>query len=227
MRTTAPRRTAAPARSGPSRPAPATARPAGGARHRAPGPARRPRRALLALGGLAGAVALAAGTSITHAAFTDAAEADLGTVGGAYDIALVDGTGATVQGDDHPLVVDTVVPGPDGATAIEVDVVTTTAATGTVTLTVENARPAPLPADPGVPGPGADPYDVARFTVSVDGRVVASEPAAGLGALTITGFETGVPRRVQVAATLEPALGNPYYSGRAMVLGLRFDGTTG
>ncbi|QZN86816.1 hypothetical protein [Cellulomonas sp. C5510] len=227
MRTTARRRTTTPALSDPSRPSPATARPAGPARHRAPGPARRPRRALLALGGLAGVVVLATGTTITHAAFTDTAEADLGTVGGAYDIALVDGSGATVQGDDHPLVVDTVVPGPDGATAIEVDVVTTTAATGTVTLTVENARTAPLPTDPGVPGPGADPYDVARFTVSVDGQVVASEPADGLGPLTLTGFETGVPRRVQVAATLDPALGNPYYSGRAMVLGLRFDGTTG
>jgi predicted ribosomally synthesized peptide with SipW-like signal peptide len=175
------------------------------------------RRPVLALGGVAGVVLLAAGTAVTHAAFTDAAEADLGPVGGAFDIALVDGSGAVVQGNPHPLVI---------APAIEVDVVTTTRATGTITLTVRNARTAPLPTDPGFSGPGADPFDVARFTVSVDGEVVATDRAADLDPVVIDHWETGVARRVQVAVTLDPALGNPYYFNRAMVVGLRLDGST-
>lgn len=196
------------------------------ARHRAPGAPRVARRPVLALGGVAGVVLLAAGTAVTHAAFTDAAEADLGPVGGAFDIALVDGSGAVVQGNPDPLVIDTVVPGPGGAPAIEVDVVTTTRATGTITLTVRNARTAPLPTDPGFSGPGADPFDVARFTVSVDGEVVATDRAADLDPVVIDDWETGVARRVQVAVTLDPALGNPYYFNRAMVVGLRLDGST-
>lgn len=199
------------------------------ARHRAAGTAgarRLPRRPLLAATGLTTTVLVLAGTAVTWAAFTDSATADLGPVGGAYDIAFVDGSGAVVQGNPDPMVVDTVVPGPDGSSAIEVDVVTTTPATGPVTLTVVNARTAALPADPGIAGPGADPFDVARFTVSVDGEVVATARAADLGPVTLGGWEADVPRRVQVAVTLEPALGNPYYSGRAMVLGLRLDGST-
>lgn len=199
---------------------------AAGARHRATGAPRLPRRPVLAVVGLTTTTLVVAGTAVTWAAFTDSATADLGTVGGAYDIAFLDGSGAVVQGNPDPVVVDTVVPGPDGATAIEVDVVTTTAATGPVTLSVVNARTAPLPADPGISGPGADPFDVARFTVSVDGEVVAVARAADLGTVTVDDWETGVARRIQVAVTLEPALGNPYYSGRAMVLGLRLDGST-
>jgi len=195
-------------------------------RHRTAGAARAPRRPLLAAAGLTTAALVVGGTAVTWAAFTDSATADLGTVGGAYDIAFLDGSGAVAQGNPDPVVVETVVPGPEGAPAVEVDVVTTTAATGPVTLRVLNARTAPLPADPGVAGPGADPFEVARFTVSVDGEVVAVARAADLGAVTVDGWETGVPRRVQVAVTLEPALGNPYYSGRALVLGLRLDGST-
>lgn len=196
------------------------------ARHRAPGVARLPRRSLLAVGGLAGATLLVAGTAATHAAFTDTTAADLGAVGGAYDIAFLDASGAVVQGRPDPMVVDTVVPGPDGAPAIEVDAVTLTAATGPVSLTVVNARTTPLPTDPGMSGPGADPFDVARFTVSVDGEVVANARAADLGAVVIDDWQTDVPRRIQVAVTVDQALGNPYYSGRAMVLGLRLDGST-
>ncbi|VTR76311.1 hypothetical protein [Cellulomonas hominis] len=194
-------------------------------RHRAHrGPVR---RRALALGGVAAVVAVALGTVVTSAAFTDAAEADLGTVGGSYDIALVDAEGTVVQGDPAPLVLTTVVPGPGGAPAVEVDAVTTTPATGPVVLSLTNARRAPLPADPGVPGPGADPYDVALFTVTVDGTpVVSAVPAAELAPVRIDGWETGVVRTVQVSVTLPDAVGNPYHYGRAMVLGLQLDGST-
>lgn len=187
----------------------------------------RPRRRAASFAAVVGVLLLVGGTAGTDAAFTDAAEADLGDVGGGYDIAFLDSTGTVVQGDPDPYVIDTVVPGPDGATAVEVDVVTTTPATGPVVLTLLNLRSEPLPPDPGVDGPGADPYDVALFTVTVDGQVVVADHAAADGPVPLTGGWTqGVARRVQVSVTLETALGNPYYSGRAMVLGLQFDGST-
>lgn len=187
----------------------------------------RPRRRAAALAAVAGVVLLVGGTAVTDAAFTDAAEADLGDVGGGYDIAFLDATGTVVQGDPDPYVIDTVVPGPDGVTAVEVDVVTTTPATGPVQLTLTNLRSEPLPPDPGVDGPGADPFDVALFTITVDGQPVATDRPATDGPVLLTGGWTqGVARRVQVSVTLEGALGNPYYSGRAMVLGLQFDGSS-
>jgi hypothetical protein len=184
-------------------------------------------RRTLALGSAAAVTVLTLGTVITSAAFTDAAEADLGAVGGSYDIALVDSSGTVVQGNPTPLVLTTVVPGPGGAPAVEVDAVTTTPATGPLILSITNARGAALSPDPGVAGPGAEPYDVARFTVTVDGTALANAvPAAQLAPLRIDGWETGVVRTVQVSVTLPDALGNPYYYGRAMVLGLRLDGST-
>lgn len=186
-----------------------------------------PHRRGAALAAVAGVLLLAGGTAVTYAAFTDVAEADLGDVGGAYDIAFVDTTGTVVQGNPDPYVIDTVVPGPGGSTAVEVDVVTTTPATGPVVLTLTNRRPEPLPPDPGVDGPGADPYDVALFTITVDGQTVVTDQAAADGPVLLTGEWTqGVARRVQVSVTLETALGNPYFYGRAMVLGLQFDGST-
>ena len=193
---------------------------------RAPLPERVSRQ-VLALGSLLTAVIVATGAAATSAAFTDAAEADLGTVGGSYDLALVDSTGAIVQGNPDPLVINTVVPGPRGAPAIEVAAVTTTPATGPVVLSVVNARGAALPADPGRSGPGADPYDVARFTVTVDGTPVAeSVPARELTSVRINGWQTHVVRTIQVSVTLPDALGNPSYYGRAMVLGIQLDGST-
>lgn len=180
-----------------------------------------------AVAGVAGVLLLGAGTAVTHAAFTDSASADLGVVGGAYDIALVDADGHVVQGYPEPLVVDHVVAGPDGSSTVEVGVVTTTTVTGPKTLSLVNARPEPLPSDPGMPGPGADPFDVVLFTVTVDGRVVADAvPAAGLEPVLLADWETDVPRTVQVTARLPEALGNPYYAGRTMILGLQFDGST-
>jgi hypothetical protein len=184
-------------------------------------------RRTLALGSVAAVTVVALGTVVTSAAFTDAAEADLGAVGGSYDIALVDASGALVQGNPTPLVLTTVAPGPGGAPTVELDAVTTTPATGPVTLSITNARGAALPPDPGVAGPGAEPYDVARFTVTVDGTAVATAvPAAQLAPLRIDGWETGVARTIQVSVALPDALGNPYYYGRAIVLGIRLDGST-
>lgn len=196
-------------------------------RHAHAGARRRGARPALALGALIAAVVLAAGTAITYAVFTDAAEADLGPVGGAYDIALVDSTGTIVQGNPDPLVIDSVVPGPDGTPVLEVDVVTTTKATGPVGLSLVNQRGEPLPSDPGFPDrPGVDPFDAARFTVTVDGEVVASDYDPTTGPIVLTGWEMDVAKRVQVSVSLTPALGNPYFYGRAMVLGLHFDGST-
>lgn len=183
-------------------------------------------RPALALGTLAAVLALVAGTAVTHAAFTDTAVADLGTVGGSYDIAFLDGDGTLVEGNPSPMVVDTVVPGHGGAPAIEVDAVTTTAVTGPVQLSLVNGRDTPLPTDPGMTGPGADPFDVARFTVSVDGEVLVTGHDPAAGPITITDWQPGVAKRIQVSVTLTPALGNPYYYGRAMVLALHLDGST-
>lgn len=179
---------------------------------------------------VAGAAALAvlvAGTAGTHAAFTDAATAVLDPVGGTYDLALVGPDGALVQGDPDPLVIEQVLTLPDGGTAVEVDVVTTTAATGPVTLTVRNGRTAALPTDPGVAGAGADPYDVGLFSVTVDGEaLLTGVPAADLVPVTVDGWQTDVPRTVRLSVTLPAALGNPYYYGRAMVVALQLDGST-
>lgn len=175
---------------------------------------------------VAGLVVLG-GTALTHAAFTDTVHADLGEVGGSYDIALVDRDGTVVQGDPEPLVLDEVVPGPDGSTAVEVGVVTLSEATGPIALSVVNARATPLPADPGREGPGADPFDVGLFTVSVDGEVVAASLTADeLSAVVLTGWRPREPRTVQVAVRLPDVLGDPYYAGRAMVLGIQLDGST-
>jgi hypothetical protein len=187
---------------------------------------RRSRAAALAAGAVALAV-LVAGTAATHAAFTDTATAALDPVGGAYDLALVGPDGGLVPGDPDPLVVEQVVTLPDGSTAVEVDVVTTTTATGPVTLTVRNGRTAALPPDPGMSGAGADPYDVGLFTVTVDDQVLlAGVPAAQLAPVTVAGWETEVPRTVRLSVTLPAALGNPYYYGRAMVVALEIDGST-
>lgn len=185
------------------------------------------RSRVLALGSLFTVVIVATGTAATSAAFTDAAEADLGTVGGSYDIALVDSTGATVQANPNPLVIGPVVPGPGDVPVIEVSAVTTTPATGPVVLSVVNARGAALPADPGRSGPGADPYDVARFTVTVDGTPVAeSVPAPELRSVRIMDWQTDTIRTIQISVTLPAALGNPFYYGRAMVLGIQLNGAT-
>lgn len=195
-------------------------------RHRVRQRGRRSRR-LLAWAG-AGGVLLLAGTAVTQAAFTSRVAADLGTVGGSYAIAFLAEDGSLVPGDPEPMLVQEVVPGPEGSTAVEVRVVTTTAATGPVVLTLHNARASALPPDAGIGGTtGADPYDVALFSVSVDGQVLASRvTAADWEPVVIGDWQTGTPRTVQVAVHLPAALGNPYYSGRAMVLGLQFDGST-
>ncbi len=179
-----------------------------------------------ALGTLVALVAVV-GTAATHAAFTDSSTADLGVVGGSYELALVGPDGELVPGDPDPLVVDLTDVELDARTALEVGVVTTTPATGPVTLTIRNARAEALPTDPGTTGPGAEPFEVALFTVSVDGEtVLESVPGSDLGPVVIDDWETGVPRPIRVAAALPPALGNPYFSGRAMVVDLQLDGST-
>lgn len=182
-------------------------------------------RGSLAVTGGACVIVLAVGTGLTYAAFTDSAHADLGVVGGAYRIALVAPDGQLVDGDPEPLVLDDIVVGPDGSAVVEVPVVTTTPVTGPVSLTVLNARDEPLPPDPGMPGPGADPFDVMLYTVSVDGEVlVDSAPASAIEPVVITDWTTGEPRTVQIAMQLPGALGNPYYSGRSMFLRVQLDG---
>lgn len=184
-------------------------------------------RRVLVLGAALVLTAVVTTTTMTSAAFTDATEADLGAVGGSYDIALVDPTGAVVQGYPDPMVVETVVPGVGGAPAVEVGVVTTTPATGRVALTITNARGEALPPDDGVPGPGADPFDVVLLTVVIDGTVTAEQvPAHDLGPVWIDDWHPGVPQTVQVSAAWPAALGNPYYYGRTLVLGLELDGST-
>lgn len=189
--------------------------------------ARRLRR-LVTAAALVGGTVIVVGTSVTSAAFTDVVRATtVAPVGGAYEIALIGPDGELVSGDPDPLVVEEVVTGADGSRVVDVSAVTTTVATGPVTLSLVNAREEQLPPDPGIPGPGADPFDVAVFTVRVDGQVlVEAVPSESYEPVVISGWETDVPRAVQVTVEMPEALGNPYYSGRSMSLGLQLDGST-
>lgn len=185
----------------------------------------------------AATVAAVASIGITSAAFTDQAAGALGTdgtVGGAYDIAQLAADDSVVQGDPEPLILDSSGAGAIGFTAdsgatLETRVVTTTAATGPVRLAVYNAYEGTRPSDPGIPGPGADPYDFVLLTVSVDGTPVASAlPPADVDAaeIVIDGWEQNVPKTVTVQLQLQRAVGNAYVFNRTLALGLRFDGAT-
>lgn len=185
----------------------------------------------------AGAAVAIASIQVTSAAFTDQSLSRLGTdgaIGGSYDIALLTPDGTVVEGDPTPLILDTSASGAitftsSSTASVETRVVTTTAATGPVRLSLYNAYPGTRPPDPGNAGPGADPYDFVLFTVSVDGiPVAAAQTASAVNAsgIVITGWTQSVAKTISVATTLPRAVGNPYVFDRAMVLGLRFDGAT-
>ncbi|MFI2104604.1 hypothetical protein ACH436_15010 [Isoptericola sp. NPDC019693] len=199
---------------------------------------RRPSARAVVLAALASAALLVLGVGVTSAGFTDQAEATLGadgTLGGSYDIAFLDGDGELQQGDPDAWVVDTadlgVVPviGQGEEPSFTVHAVTTTAATGPVVLTLVDPDPSARAADPGIAGDGAEPFDVALFTVAVDGEVVAQRLTAAEIAdagLTIASWERDMPRSITVAMALPAATGNPYYFGRAFQVGLVLEGMT-
>ncbi|MGH1523100.1 hypothetical protein ACRAWC_03030 [Leifsonia sp. L25] len=171
----------------------------------------------------------------TSAAFTDQSAPGLGTngaIGGGYNIAFLDSGGAVQEGNPTPFALDSSGSGAitfDASAAVDMRVVTTTPATGPVQLALYNAYPGSRPPDPGAAGPGADPYDYALFTITVDGTaVVTASTAAALDATppVITGWTQSVPKTVEVHVTLPHAVGNPYIFNRSLVLGVRFDGST-
>lgn len=206
-----------------------------GRRRLSPGVAGR-RGALAATGLLAVSVALAlSAVQTTSAAFTDQSAPGLGTggaVGGGYNIAFLDSGGAVQEGDPTPFALDTSGSGTiavDASAGVDMRVVTTTIATGPVRLTLYNAYPGSRPADPGGTGPGADPYDYALYTISVDGAVVqtaATAAAIDASPPVITGWTQSVPKTIQVQVSLPHAVGNAYVFNRTLVLGVRFDGST-
>lgn len=182
-------------------------------------------------------VSAIASVGVTSASFTDQAASALGTngsVGGSYDIAQLAPDDSVVQGDPDALILDTSSAGTVAldatATAtVETRVVTTTAATGPVHLSLYNAFQGTRPSDPGFPGPGIDPYTVALYTISVDGTAVSTaQTAAGVNAaaIVIDGWTANVPKTITVTTQLPMAVGNAYVFNRSLALGLRFDGAT-
>lgn len=182
-------------------------------------------------------VSAIASVGVTSASFTDQAASALGTngsVGGSYDIAQLAPDDSVVQGDPDALILDTSSAGTVAldatATAtVETRVVTTTAATGPVHLSLYNAFQGTRPSDPGFPGPGIDPYTVALYTISVDGTAVSTaQTAAGVNAaaIVIDGWTANVPKTITVTTQLPMAVGNAYVFNRPLALGLRFDGAT-
>ncbi|QNE34365.1 hypothetical protein [Leifsonia shinshuensis] len=196
----------------------------------------RGRRALAATGLLALSAAFGlAALQTTSAGFTDQSAPRLGTggaIGGSYNIAFLDAGGAIQEGDPTPLALDTSGNGAitfDATSDVAMRVVTTTVATGPVRLSLYNAYPGSRPSDPGTTGPGADPYDYALYTVTVDGTaVVTAATAAAIDAAppVLTGWTQNTPKAVTVAVSLPRAIGNPYVFDRTLVLGVRFDGST-
>ncbi|MFC7405013.1 hypothetical protein [Georgenia alba] len=213
----------------PSRPS----APSGGGRGSAP-IVRRGRRRLAAL--VAGAAVLLT-VPLAAAAFTDDAHVAVGsegTLGGAYDIAWVDAAGDHHEGNPEAWTIDTgdvgAVPvyGMGTEPAVTARAVTTTSATGPVTLTLANGRSGTPEDDPGYDY-FADPYDAALFTVAVDGTVVADHRTAEqleADPPVLTGWTGGTPRTVTVQLALRPGLGNPYYAARDFFLTINLDGAT-
>ncbi|MEY9953717.1 hypothetical protein [Leifsonia sp. EB34] len=196
-----------------------------------PGPGALAATGLLSLSVILGLSAI--GT--TSAAFTDQSAPGLGTngaIGGSYNIAFLDAGGAVQEGNPTPFALDSSGSGTitfDASAHVDMQVVTTTAATGPVHVTLSNAYPGSRPTDPGGTGPGADPYDYALYTVTVDGTaVVTAATAAAIDASppVLTGWTQSVPKTVEVQVTLPHAVGNPYIFNRTLVLGVRFDGST-
>jgi len=199
--------------------------------------ATRSRRGALAATGLLGLSVVLGASAIgtTSAAFTDQSAPGLGTngaVGGGYNIAFLDPGGAVQEGNPTPFALDTSGSGAitlASAATVDMRVVTTTPATGPVRITLYNAYPGSRPSDPGGTGPGADPYDYALYTISVDGTAVASASTAAAIAASppvVTGWTQSVPKTIEVQVSLPHAIGNPYVFNRALVIGVRFDGST-
>jgi hypothetical protein len=185
----------------------------------------------------AATVAAIASVGVTSASFTDQAASALGTngsVGGSYDIAQLAPDDSVVQGDPDALILDTsnaatVALDATTTATVETRVVTTTAATGPVHLSLYNAFQGTRPSDPGFPGPGIDPYAVALYTVSVDGTALSTAQTAAdvnAAAIVIDGWTANVPKTITVTTQLPMAVGNAYVFNRSLVLGLRFDGAT-
>ncbi|MDR1767524.1 MAG: hypothetical protein LBR32_03675 [Propionibacteriaceae bacterium] len=175
-----------------------------------------------------GVVAVAA-VGVTAAAFTDSVSARLGShhrVGGEYNIAFQDGA-TLVEANPTPIEVDTTNLGaiPVWGAASEPSIlmhVVQTGVVGEIRVRVENGRAAPLPSDPGVAGPGADPYDVILYTLEVDGVAVASHvTAADLEKAVVTGgWRSGIPREVRLHFSLAHGGGNPYRFDRGARLAI-------
>lgn len=199
--------------------------------------ATRPRRGALAATGLLSLSVVLGASAIgtTSAAFTDQSVPQLGTngaIGGGYNIAFLDSGGAVQEGNPTPFALDSSGSGTitlASAATVDMQVVTTTPATGPVRLTLYNAYSGSRPSDPGGTGPGADPYDYALYTISVDGAAVASaSTAAAINASppVVTGWSQSVPKTIEVQVSLPHAVGNAYVFNRTLVLGVRFDGST-
>lgn len=182
-------------------------------------------------------VAAVASIGVTSASFTDQAASAIGTngsVGGSYDIAQLAPDDSVVQGDPDPVILDTTNTGTvtldaSASTSVETRVVTTTAATGPVHLTLYNAYQGTRPGDPGIAGAGADPYDYALYTVSVDGTPVATALSAtdlNAAAIVIGGWTKDVPKTITVQPQMMRAAGNAYAFNRSFAIGIRFDGAT-
>lgn len=182
-------------------------------------------------------VSAIASVGVTSASFTDQAASALGTngsVGGSYDIAQLAPDDSVVQGNPDALILDTSSAGTvtldaTATATVETRVVTTTAATGPVHLSLYNAYQGTRPSDPGFPGPGVDPYDVALYTISVDGTAVATAQTAtdvDAAAIVIDDWTTNLPKTITVHVQLPMAVGNAYAFNRSLALGLRFDGAT-
>lgn len=188
--------------------------------------------------GLASGIALIFVVTTSVGAFTDKTQAGLGAlgaVGGSYDVAFLDSTNTVVQGNPTVFAIDTtgvakVLAGTMLSSAkIAANVVTTTTATGPVVLHLYNAFSGTRPTDPGYAGAGVDPYNVALFSVWVDGTQVANSVTAtsfNTTGYTIVSWAAGVSKKVEVQMMLPNNLGNPYYFNRSLVLGLQFDGST-
>lgn len=187
---------------------------------------------------LSACVILVLEITVSFAAFTDNTQASLGatgSVGGSYDIAFLDNSNNVQQGNPTAFGIDTtgvtkISAGPvTGSATINTKVVTTTTATGPVTLHLYNAYSGTRPTDPGYTGAGVDPYNVALYSIWVDGTQVATTVTAATfntAGYNISAWATGVPKTVKVQITLPKNLSNPYYFNRSLVLGLQFDGST-
>ncbi|WGD36796.1 hypothetical protein [Lysinibacter sp. HNR] len=186
---------------------------------------------------LAIGIFLPATVSTTLAAFTNISSLSLGTngtVGGLYDIALLDRNGNIHQGNPVSYTIDTssagiinIIGSPQTAT-FDISVVTLTEASGPVTLQLFNAFQGTRPPDPGFPT-GAEPYNVALFTISVDGitlRTATTAAAINSQPIILTDWVQNVPRVVTISINMPAALGNPYFYNRILVLGVQFNGST-